>query len=499
MKFVDSCHKVYGSFGEYSTLFSKSGYPKAGRRLCPYVSTLIQRNFAMPHIFSAQQRLTAAERIIQHVAKALDLPLSLRLWDGTTLPLGKDADPERFFSIDDAGVFGALLRRPSIETLYRLYASGHIDVHGADFMVFLELVQAHRKRIGGQQVRRRLRKGFPWPSILPLLTAPEPAATFSHRYSGDETGYSKQRRKNKELIQFHYDVSNEFYALFLDKEMLYSCGYFTDWSNSIDQAQQDKLDLICRKLRLKPGDRFLDIGCGWGALLCHAAQHYGVTAQGVTLSQRQHDYAAEKIARLGLQDRVKVSLKDYLTLEATYDKISSIGMYEHIGIANYPEYFKKVLSLLDDHGIFLNHGITRRGKLNTKTAGRVSASRGVLLKYIFPGSELDDIGHTIQVMEGCGLEVYDAENLRPHYGRTCRLWDERLLANSDAAIEQVGYEKYRMWLVYIAAVARTFDLGAMRIYQTVATKRSMIAGNVLPPTRADIYRNQEEPDLIKTD
>ena len=442
-------------------------------------------------IFSGQQRLTAAKRIIQHVAGVLELPLSVRLWDGAIVPLGRNADRERFLSVDDAGVFGAMLRHPSLETLYRLYASGHIDVHGADFMIFLETVQESRKQKGGQEVNRRLRTGFPWLSILPLLTAPEPAATLSHRYGGDETGYSKQKRRNKELIQFHYDVSNEFYELFLDAEMVYSCGYFTDWSNSLERAQQDKLDLICRKLRLKPGDRFLDIGSGWGALLCHAARHYGATAEGVTLSQRQYEYTIEKIARLGLQERVKVSLRDYLTLDGRYDKISSIGMYEHIGIANYPEYFRKVLSLLDDHGIFLNHGITRRGKINAKTAGRVSASRGVLLKYIFPGSELDDIGHTIQVMEGCGLEVHDVENLRPHYAKTCRLWYERLLAQRDAAIEQVGFERYRMWLVYIAAVARTFDLGSMRIYQTVATKRAMIAGNVLPPTRADLYLDQQ--------
>jgi len=448
----------------------------------------------MFNLFSDQRRLGAAKLVIRHVAAALNLPISMRLWDGTIVPLGKDADPARFMSIDGAGVFGSLLRRPSLETLYRLYASGYIDVHGADFMTFLEIVQAHRKKIGGQEARRRMRKGFPWLSILPLLTAPEPSADLSHRYGGEETGYVQEKRKNKEFIQFHYDVSNEFYALFLDPEMLYSCAYFTDWTNSLEQAQHDKLDLICRKLRMNPGDRFLDIGSGWGALLCHAAQHYGVVAEGVTLSQRQHDYTVEKIARLGLQDRVTVSLRDYATLEGSYDRISSIGMYEHVGIANYPVYFRKVLSLLDDHGIFLNHGITRRGKLNKKTAGRVSASRGVLLKYIFPGSELDDIGHTLQVMEGCGLEVYDAENLRAHYGKTCRLWYERLLAQSEAAIQQVGYERYRMWLVYLAAVSRTFDLGAMRIYQTVATKRAMIAGNVLPPTRSDLYRNQTPTD-----
>lgn len=444
----------------------------------------------MFNIYSDQRRLNAAIIIIQHVAAVLDLPISIRLWDGTMVPLGKNADSRHFLSVEGAGVCGSLLRRPSLGTLYRLYASGCIDVHGADFMTFLEIVQDRRKQKGGKVVRRRLRTGFPWRSILPLLTAPEPPDDLSHRYCGDETGYSQTKRKNKELIQFHYDVSNEFYALFLDSQMLYSCGYFTDWTNSLDQAQQDKLDLICRKLRLKPGERFLDIGSGWGSLLCHAAQHYGVTAEGVTLSQGQHDYTVEKIARLGLQDRVTVSLRDYSTLEGTYDKISSIGMYEHVGITNYPAYFKKVLSLMDDHGIFLNHGITRRSKLNATTAGRISASRRVLLMYIFPGSELDDIGHTIQVMEGCGLEVYDVENLRPHYGRTCRLWYERLLAQSETAIQQVGYVRFRMWLVYLAAVARTFDRGAMRIYQTVATKRAMIAGNMLPPTRSDLYSDQ---------
>ncbi len=201
----------------------------------------------MINIFSDQRRLDAAKRIIRHIATALDLPVSIRLWSGDILPLGESANQEQFVSVDDAGVFGALLRRPSLQTLYRLYASGHIDVHGTDFMTLMEVIQTHRKQMGSKLVRRRLRSGFPWGSILPLLTAPESSTDLAHRYSGDETGYAQtKRKKNKELIQFHYDVSNEFYALFLDPEMLYSCAYFTDWSNSLEQAQQDKLDLICR-------------------------------------------------------------------------------------------------------------------------------------------------------------------------------------------------------------------------------------------------------------
>lgn len=446
----------------------------------------------MPSLFSDPQRLHAAQRLTKHLAAVLDLPISLRLWDGSLLPLGQDADPDRFLAVEHPGVLGALLRRPTLETLYRMFARGHLDVHGDDFMGFLELVQQRRKQMGARKLWKRLRGGFPWACLPPLVTAQEPPAELAHRYAGDETGYTPEKRHNKALIQFHYDVSNAFYRLFLDQEMLYSCAYFTDWDNTLDQAQRDKLDHICRKLRLRPGERFLDIGCGWGALVCHAAQHYGVQAEGVTLSQQQLDYSQAKIQRLGLQDRVKVSLRDYASLEGRYHKISSIGMYEHIGIANYPTYFRKVLSLLEDQGIFLNHGITRRSKLNRRTAGRVSASRRVLLKYIFPGSELDDIGHTIQVMEGCGLEVHDVENLRPHYGKTCRLWYERLLAQEAAAIAAVGYERYRMWLVYLAAVSQTFDIGAMRIYQTVATKRALVAGQVLPSTRADLYTPWKE-------
>jgi len=438
----------------------------------------------MPAFFSAQQ-LAAARRIAEHLAGALNLPVSLKLWDDSRVPLGDNADPERCVSLAGPHVIGELMRRPGLETLFRLYAGGDIDFQGADFMYFLQLARERRKQ--GRTVITGMRKGFPWLSALPLLFARRQRAEPGHRFQGDETGYSQSERQDQDFIQFHYDVSNDFYALFLDPEMVYSCGYFTDWSNSLDKAQHDKLDIICRKLRLQPGERLLDIGSGWGALICHAAKNYGVHAEGVTLSQAQHDYAVEKIERLGLQDRVKVSLRDYQTLDGRYDKIASVGMYEHVGIANYPAYFGKVLALLDDRGIFLNHGITRRAKRNAKTAGRVSASRRVLLKYIFPGSELDDIGHTLQVMEGCGFEIHDVENLRPHYARTCRFWYERLNNQREAAIAEVGPERYRMWLVYLAAVAGTFEQGAMRIYQTVATKRPPKAAGVLPPTRADLY------------
>jgi len=177
--------------------------------------------------------------------------------------------------------------------------------------------------------------------------------------------------------------------------MQYSCGYFTDPNNSLDQAQYDKLDIICRKLRLKPEEKLLDIGCGWGGLICHAAQNYGVKAHGITLSQKQLDYTTAKIKRLGLEDRITVELRDYSTLEDTYDKIASIGVFEHIGIANMPIYFQKIKSLLRDRGILLNHGISRHAKRTRRAARKIRAERRLLLKYIFPGSEIDNVGHTL--------------------------------------------------------------------------------------------------------
>lgn len=437
-------------------------------------------------VLSDQKLLDGARRIARHLAGIIDWPVSLRLWDGSIVPLGGNADDKKCLVIANAGVVGAILRRPTLETVFRHYADGRLDVQGTDFLTFLEIVRQKRR-----QSRLRLsdlRKGFPWTAALPFLLVRGGDSEIENVYRGDESGHRQSRRDNRKFIQFHYDASNEFYALFLDREMVYSCGYFTDWSNSIDQAQQDKLDLICRKLRLEPDEAFLDIGCGWGALICHAAQNFGVRATGVTLSQEQHDYAIAKIDRLGLGDRVTVSLCDYRSLAGSYDKISSIGMYEHVGIANYPTYFRKIMGLLKDDGIFLNHGITRRARSGGKSAGRISANRRVLLKYIFPGSELDDIGHSLQVMEACGFEIHDVEGLRAHYGRTCRLWYERLLANREAAIAHVGPERYRMWLAYLAGVTGTFEHGAMRIYQTIATKRTAKGGPVMPSTRADIYR-----------
>ena len=431
-----------------------------------------------------QRRLDAARRVVEHVAKFVDIPFSIQLWDGSRIPLGRGADAGTSIVISRPGVLGALCRRPSVDHLFRRYVTGDIEIEGPDLISALEAARLAKKatklRFG------KLRKGFPWTDALQLLLTRDTAPEIDHEYRSDAQAEEDRSEKNKQLIQFHYDVSDDFYRLFLDPEMVYSCAYFRDWANPLEQAQKDKLDLICRKLRLRPGDTLLDIGSGWGALLCHAAQHYGVRAHGATLSQAQYDYSREKIARLGLDDRVTVDLCDYMNLEGSYDKIASIGMYEHVRVANYPKYFKKMHSLLADDGIFLNHGITRRAKRDMKKFYKPSPSRQVILDYIFPGSELDHIGNTLQVMEASGFEVHDVEGLRRHYARTCRLWHDRLTARRDEAIALVGPERYRMWIAYLAGVTVGFEHGPLRIFQTVATKQGAGMATPLPPTRDDI-------------
>ena len=430
------------------------------------------------------RQIEAARQVFEHFAKILDAPFSLRLWDGTRIPLGRTGTNGPCVSIAGPWVLGALFRRPSLDHLFRRYVSGDIDIEGGDLIDFVDAARRRRKesrvRLGD------LRKGFPWTKALPLLLARDRPPAIRHELDGGDAPRGRAKDREKEFIQFHYDASNEFYELFLDSEMIYSCAYFRDWSDTLDEAQRDKLDLVCRKLRLRAGETLLDIGSGWGALLCHAAQRYGVRAHGVTLSQAQYDHAQGRIARLGLRDRVTVALTDYMTLEGRYDKIASIGMYEHVGIANYPAYFRKMHRLLASGGIFLNHGITRRAKRNIKNFGKVSPSRRVILKYIFPGTELDHIGHTVQVMESCGFEIHDVEGLHRHYARTCRLWHDRLSARREEAIALVGPERYRMWVAYLAGVTMGFEYGPLHVFQTVATRQGE-AASALPPTREDLY------------
>jgi cyclopropane-fatty-acyl-phospholipid synthase len=276
------------------------------------------------------------------------------------------------------------------------------------------------------------------------------------------TGGQHSLARDQQAIRYHYDVSNRFYALWLDRNMIYSCAYFDRPEEDIETAQLRKLDSICRNLRLRPGETLLDIGCGWGGLIIHAARAYGVTAKGITLSQQQFGWAQARIRELGLADRCSVQLMDYRKVDGVFDKLASIGMVEHVGIAQLPEYFRKAFRLLRPGGMFLNSGIAvpeSRQEFSDFTDA-----------YIFPDGELASIATLLSSAERAGFEVLRMENLREHYMHTVRHWLDRLQAHADEARAVVGRIKERMWRLYLAGSAFYFERGRLNLCQTLFRK-----------------------------
>ena len=309
--------------------------------------------------------------------------------------------------------------------------------------------------------------------------------------------------RDAEQIQFHYDVSDDFYALWLDPRRVYSCAYYRTPDLTLAQAQEAKLDHICKKLMLRPGERFLDIGSGWGGLLLWAAEHYGVDATGITLSKNQHAYVQRLIEEKGLQDRVRVLLCDYrdLAVERPFDKLSSVGMFEHVGSANMGAYFRRVNELLVPGGMAMNHGITS-GRPGYRQLG--AGMGNFIEKYIFPGGELLHVSQVLSEMGAAGLEMVDTENLRPHYARTLWAWSDALEAQLAQGLEvlrrsagQAGRAEriLRAYRLYLAGSAMSFEQGWISLHQMLATKPDGKVGggalrgaqSVYPFTRDYIY------------
>ncbi len=294
-------------------------------------------------------------------------------------------------------------------------------------------------------------------------------------------------RNDRKYIAHHYDVGNDFYALWLDANRVYSCAYFKDPDDDLDRAQEQKLDHICRKLLLKPGERFLDIGCGWGGLILWATRNYGVKALGITLSQGQYDYVSEQIRAHKLGGQCEVRLLDYRDVpeDLPYDKIASVGMFEHVGLRNLSTYFAKISRLLKPGGLVMNHGITT----NSLDDAELGSGIGEFVEqYVFPGGELPHLGTVIKEMSGQGIEMWDAECLRPHYAKTLWHWVDRLRAQREKAQSIVSEQTLRIWLIYMAGSAHAFARGWISVYQLLGVKATDNGSVICPLTRSHLYK-----------
>jgi cyclopropane-fatty-acyl-phospholipid synthase len=428
----------------------------------------------------AARRLESFKRLLAHIRELLALDFGFVLWDGSTVPADLPTNALALVLADE-GIVAAMLRRPNADTLLNLWVTARIDIRNG---VIFDFVPS-RPKPRTEEIRRRLDKGLALTTALKFLLVPRGGPWPLEAIRDHQARRDGSEEANKENVHYHYDLSNAFYALFLDPEMVYSCAYFRDWKNDLATAQHDKLDMICRKLRLKPGDRMLDIGCGWGALVGHAAEHFGVDALGVTLAEEQFAYAREKVSRLGLENRVTIALRDYSLVEGEFDKIASIGMFEHVGVANYPAYFQTIHRLLKPGGLYLHHSIALRSAAYERRKKPHAAT--AVARYIFPGGELDHLGMSIANLERYGFEVHDVEAWREHYARTTRLWHDRLSDQRAAAEREVGAVKTRLWVAYLAAASIGFARNSVGIFQTLASKR-VRGPSGLPPSREQLYR-----------
>ncbi|MCX7893967.1 MAG: cyclopropane-fatty-acyl-phospholipid synthase family protein [Burkholderiales bacterium] len=393
------------------------------------------------------------DRQVARVRGAQPVPLRLRLWNGRTYDLGPN--PTVTVTLPRPSALRYFLS-PDLMTLGEAYVEGRIDVEGSLRDIF---------EVGELFAR----------------TAAKPS-----RFRGLKKMARHTRSLDRRAIRYHYDVSNDFYRLFLDENMVYSCAYFKRPTDSLAAAQEQKLDHILTKLQVKPGERLLDIGCGWGALVIRAAKKYGAQAVGVTLSDNQFALASERVKREGLEGQVEIRLQDYRDVpeEGGYDKISSVGMFEHVGLRNLEAYFAKIRRLLKDGGLVLNHGIT---SVDPDSRGVGLGAGEFIEKYVFPHGELPHISLVLQKMQAAGLDAVDVESLRQHYALTTGLWAQNLERNKDEAIRLAGDKRYRIWSVYLQGCSFGFREGWMTIYQVLAAKQGPKWMNPLPLTRDYMY------------
>ena len=400
------------------------------------------------------------ERLLRYLRGRLEgdpLPLRVRFWDGKAFDFG--TTPTVTLTLHSREPVRALLKG-DFARLGDAYVDGALSVEG-DIEEILKIGIGLAERFGQFGRLARLASWIP---------------------------RRRSIQRDAANIRYHYDVGNDFYRLWLDERMVYSCAYFKSGLEDIDTAQKQKLDHICRKLMLSPGERLLDLGCGWGGLLVWAATHYGVNGVGITLSERQYSYAKELVANSALAGRIDIRLQDYRGLngDASFDKIASVGMYEHVGLENLPTYFQTAARMLRPGGAFLNHGIVA-----TDPEGRAQGPAGgeFIDRYVFPGGAIPHLSRVLIELSRAGLEFADAEDLRPHYALTLQHWSRRLEARRDQAIRAAGEKRIRIWRVFLAGMAHAFDRRWLSIAQVLSFKPLDGGETMRPWTRAYQYAN----------
>ncbi|WP_028535719.1 SAM-dependent methyltransferase [Paludibacterium yongneupense] len=397
--------------------------------------------------------ISKVEQWSESVKKKANLPIRADLWGEHQIDFGHFVSPTVTLKVKDESVMPLLLA-PSLGNLGHLYVEEKLDVDGPLHEIIACAYHLIDASISDDS---------------PVMRA---VRYFSH-----------DKGEDKRSIAYHYDVSNAFYQLWLDRNMVYSCAYFEQGNEDLESAQLKKIDHILTKIQLQRGQTLLDIGCGWGALVIRAAQKFGARCVGITLSEEQYQYARDRVKAAGLEDRIEIRLQDYRDVRGRFDRITSVGMFEHVGRKNLTNYFGIIQQRLNPNGLAMNHGITS----TDPEGGETSHGGGDFIdKYVFPQGELPHLSQVIQCMQQAGLETFDVENLRRHYVRTLQLWSERYEAQTERIRGMVDEKSYRIWRIYLAGCAHAFAIDQVSIYQVLCRHANTQACE-LPLSRDYMY------------
>jgi cyclopropane-fatty-acyl-phospholipid synthase len=405
----------------------------------------------------------ALASLVEHILGG-DIPVAVAAYDGSR---AGPADAATTLIVRSPDALRRVITAPGELGLARAYVSGELDVDGEIWDLLALRDRLPEVRISPRAVLRLVDELGGWRQVRLVEPPPEEARLRGRRHSRD---------RDAAAISHHYDVSNAFYRMVLGPSMTYSCAVFHAPTDTLEDAQSNKYELICRKLGVQPGMRLLDVGCGWGGMAMHAAAHHGVRAVGVTISRRQAELAEKRVAEAGLSEQVEIRVQDYREVrDGPYDAISSIGMFEHVGEARLSEYFDRLHALVRPQGRVLNHGISRPPGHKARLPRRSFINR-----YVFPDGELHEVGRVVSIMQASGFEVRHVETLREHYALTLRQWVANLEAHWDEAVAEVGEARARVWRLYMAGSAVNFEAGRTQVHQVLATPATADGSSGVP-------------------